>query len=807
MIFQILDTVLAFTGPPSDPYSGYGAIKVEGLDVSLGTANPQASATLLITGNDSTLNNFGLIIENLNSDQNLKIRNDGVLGIGKDLDLRAPDHSDMTHGFSEPYYIFQADSLFTRDWRIERVFFDNNEDKSHLFADTWETTGTINGFASYGLPSKIINFTNIEADSFTAGLTPASNVIGYPDSLGVFGQDQGEGIYAFPRDLAINTSSILGIPAPLSVYGSGFFATSTYIGIGTTTDPGLLNIGNDNAWLSGISKGIKIESQPSVYGAIELGAGTPSTDRRYGLHVDSANNALLIYDSPIEFDPSPFGFIGLVFDLSFKGGKIGILGISPQVELDVVTGTTKTTAFQLATTTTNVTGYVLSSADAFGNANWQSIDTLPGSANSGDTLRSNGASWIANSALFNNGSNVGVGTASPAAGTLLEVGPPGYFRFAKFSSGSPSSTDPTGCDSATETGRLTLDTTNNRLYLCTGAPGWGRAPTFWYADGWNNRRKITLQSSEVDGVGDLINFPALIDLTGNINGAQADYDDIVFTLSDGITKLAHEVETSTTNVFGWVKIPTLSGTNNTDIYVYYGNSGASNQQNPSGVWDLNYKGVWHLAEDVPDTDTGSISNAHNDSTSNNHDGDRINNSEIAGKIGLAQKLDGSTDYIRVTPYNANLDGDTITMSAWVNFDSLVGGLDGIVARGNTDDAYNIILETTPDTMEFRVRKGTGFSSIHSGVVNTTDWYYVTLTHSGNTLEAFVNGSSIGTDTNTSAISRLGTPIYFGHYNLDDLNGIIDEVHISNVVRSNEWIKTSYNNQNNPSSFYSFSAEE
>jgi len=38
-------------------------------------------------------------------------------------------------------------------------------------------------------------------------------------------------------------------------------------------------------------------------------------------------------------------------------------------------------------------------------------------------------------------------------------------------------------------------------------------------------------------------------------------------------------------------------------------------------------------------------------------------------------------------------------------------------------------------------------------------------------------------------------------------GSIDEVQISNIGRSSEWIKTSYNNQNNPSTFYSLGAQE
>jgi uncharacterized protein (TIGR02145 family) len=60
-------------------------------------------------------------------------------------------------------------------------------------------------------------------------------------------------------------------------------------------------------------------------------------------------------------------------------------------------------------------GKVLTS-DANGVATWQTASgvSLP-AGTSGQTLRYDGTNWVANSVLFNNGTNVGVGTASPGA--------------------------------------------------------------------------------------------------------------------------------------------------------------------------------------------------------------------------------------------------------------------------------------------------------------------------------------------------------------------------------------------------------
>ena len=67
------------------------------------------------------------------------------------------------------------------------------------------------------------------------------------------------------------------------------------------------------------------------------------------------------------------------------------------------------------------------------------------------------------------GGTLGVGTTNPNA--KLEV-TGGYFQFSQTSSGAPPSAD---CNSNSQRGRLTLDITNNRLYVCAGASrGWDR---------------------------------------------------------------------------------------------------------------------------------------------------------------------------------------------------------------------------------------------------------------------------------------------------------------------------------------------
>ena len=68
---------------------------------------------------------------------------------------------------------------------------------------------------------------------------------------------------------------------------------------------------------------------------------------------------------------------------------------------------------------------------------------------------------------------------------------------------------------------------------------------------------------------------------------------------------------------------------------------------------------------------------------------------------------------------------------------------------------------------------------------------------------------IGSMSLSGTIQDYGKNVYIGKYN--NLNsftpGSIDELRISNVARTQEWISTEYNNQNNPLSFLSFGPEE
>lgn len=122
----------------------------------------------------------------------------------------------------------------------------------------------------------------------------------------------------------------------------------------------------------------------------------------------------------------------------------------------------------------------------------------------------------------------------------------------------------------------------------------------WYDSNWLYRQKITIDNTKV--AGDLTDFPVAIQIDSAndvFNKALASGNDILFTASNGTTKLKHELsvyDNATPLLIAFVKT-NLSGSNDTIIYMYYGYSKADDQSDKNNVWDTNFKGVWHLEED------------------------------------------------------------------------------------------------------------------------------------------------------------------------------------------------------------------
>jgi len=344
----------------------------------------------------------------------------------------------------------------------------------------------------------------------------------------------------------------------------------------------------------------------------------------------------------------------------------------------------------------------------------------------------------------------------------------------------------------------------------------------WWNDSWNYRKAIVINNEYVTA--DLTDFPLLVSLIDENLGdhAQDDGDDIVFVANNG-EKLAHEIESFATTTSGsiatgtlvaWVKIPSLSSTEDTTIYLYYGNAGVADQSDAANVWDDNYVMVQHMASTSPTTRYDSTKN-NNDGTTSGYEGDEAT---TTAKINGADDFDGSDDHIDVTD-NPSLGGmGGLTISAWVRFDQMpttAGQNALIVEKRHVGEPYvSYIFDVRQngglvDELYFAVRNDSGDAQNTEGDTSlaTSTWHYIVGTWDGTDLHVYLDGQLDDGMSNTQS----GT-VYDSNSDLvinysSQIDGQIDEVRISKVGRSPAWIKTSYNNQNATSTFYAIQSEE
>lgn len=318
-----------------------------------------------------------------------------------------------------------------------------------------------------------------------------------------------------------------------------------------------------------------------------------------------------------------------------------------------------------------------------------------------------------------------------------------------------------------------------------------------FDEGWQYRKKVTIDHSQVDG--DFTGFPVLISTVDSDlrDKAQSDGDDVLFMTGTGVAnKLFHEIEyfdSSNGELVAWINVPSLSNAVDTIFYMYYGNPGCNNQQLSEGVWDSNYIAVWHLKES---------SGTRYDSTSNNRDlspnGDPTS---TIGKIGSANDFDGTDDRLDLG-YECNL-GSEHSATFWLKIDTY---RTFTTILGYSGSEY--VAEMANSHKRIAYTNGYEDEGMHCNAKDwQSNWYYCAVVRDDGDGAWYLNGVD---ETYQSTIATSwDMPIRYiaGHGDPDQrLDGYLDEVRISNKALSQQWISTEYNNQNDPSSFFSVGPE-
>ena len=325
---------------------------------------------------------------------------------------------------------------------------------------------------------------------------------------------------------------------------------------------------------------------------------------------------------------------------------------------------------------------------------------------------------------------------------------------------------------------------NDTGYVATYAYA-GISTDWWDAD-WGWRSPIAFDNSL--RTVDLTDFPVLIVL----DGTRIDYDrvgpqgqDLRFVDADATTVLAHEIESwqAGGTSYVWVKVPKIDAGSSTDfIWIYYDNPGVLDAQNPTAVWSGNFAGVWHLHEDVLDS-----------APFGNH-GTNFGSVNSAGAIGDAQLFDGN-DSIKLTN-DASLGLETsLSLEAWIrildpNHDGSMPMVSKKTALFGTS-GYHLGYDPLANLGLILATDAEGGQA--ANVDLDVEWHYVVGTIQGTACRFYVDGVDRTTDSVCEILVNNGFELYIGRTSggSDYFSGRIDEVRVSSIIRSAEWIVAQY----------------
>ncbi len=332
-----------------------------------------------------------------------------------------------------------------------------------------------------------------------------------------------------------------------------------------------------------------------------------------------------------------------------------------------------------------------------------------------------------------------------------------------------------------------------------------------YTNGYQYRQTIVLSHANVPNT-DQTDFPALISGVysylatisngGLVQGANG-YDIIFSQDPEGAIKLDHEIDNYnpvTGTASFWVRIPTLSHTVDTVIYLFYGNpSITTSQENVTGVWRNNYLSVYHLGNGttVGLTDSGSAGYTLAGSAS-----------AVSGKIGGGAAFNGNPGtYLYYDSVGAYPSGDSpVTLETWVQLASSTGGEEivGYGANSGNGSRDGLWWDGSNAIMEFENLGVSGPMPFDS------NWHHLVGVYGGGALsttndQLYLDGAPLSTTTSGGTPAITTTELKIGGIptvtSCCALTGSVDEVRVSSGVRSGDWVATEYANESSPSTFY------
>ena len=268
--------------------------------------------------------------------------------------------------------------------------------------------------------------------------------------------------------------------------------------------------------------------------------------------------------------------------------------------------------------------------------------------------------------------------------------------------------------------------------------------------------------------------------------AKANGEDVRFSSSDG-TPLPCQIEEwdAARGIASiWVRIPVIKGNARQEIRLHWGKSDAAGESSGSAVFNESngYLSVWHLNAPVQD-EVGTLASKD------------VGTTATAGLIGPARHLAGNQGVFggdKITSYPTGALAHT--SEAWFRPEKPNAT---VLAWGNEQAQGKVVMQfrSPPHINMDCYFSDAGVAS--TGRIALAEWTHVAHTYSKGEARLYVNGVLEGTTKGRSAPLNIRSPARLwlgGWYNNYDFVGDLDEVRVSKVVRSADWVRLQYENQ-------------
>ena len=341
---------------------------------------------------------------------------------------------------------------------------------------------------------------------------------------------------------------------------------------------------------------------------------------------------------------------------------------------------------------------------------------------------------------------------------------------------------------------------NHKLTLIAGAIFAGFTPhAHAQYPGWQHQGSCfiltTPEGADLPATAAVQNFPLLLRLTkGTFDFSQAKAAGADLRVSAGGQPLAYQIEewdaaSGTASV--WVKVPVIQGNAQQEIKLHWGKADAASESNGAAVFnaDNGFATVIHMDEALKD-EVGTITPVNAGST------------VAGGMIGKGRNLVAGTGvnggtHIKNFPFSNN----PFTFGCWFRAEA-AGST--IIYFGNYPNRY-VVGSGAGDEVGLNFGSPPGLSWASDGpggATATTEpalgrWYHAAATYANGTSRIYVDGKQEASrpgDPNWMSILNDVTMTIGGLRGSYQFAGDIDEVRLSRIERSADWMRLEYENQ-------------